>query len=345
MLRLSLLSGLTALLSVVAFVAAAQTVEPAPPPEDDPGSDIAASTEARRARVYARVGDATVTVGDIEDAINKQSPFLRARYRDRAKLRELADSLVRFELMAAAAEREGYGDRAAVVRAVQQDIVQELIRVEVDQRITRESITDEEVRTYYESHTEEFSRREMVRARHILFDSREAAEAVLREAREADTRTFRQLARQHSIDTETKLRGGDLRYFDREGRAAGARDEDPPVDAALVEAAFALTEVGSVSSDPVQVGEHWSIIKLTGRRPAEVRTLEQVADGIRLRLWRERRQEAVEELVRRLRQEHPPEIHAERARAIRLDPLPPASSLPRAGGHPNLPGQRSREGR
>lgn len=341
--RLSLLSGLTALLSVVAFVAAAQTAEPAP--QEAGESDPAAATEARRARVYARVGDATVTVGDIEDAINKQSPFLRARYRDRAKLRELADSLVRFELMAAAAEREGYGDHPAVVRAVQQDIVQELIRVEIDARITRESISDEDVRAYYESHREEFSRPEMVRASHILLDSREAAEALLPQAREADARTFRQLVRQHSIDTETKLRGGDLRYFDREGRAAGAREDDPPVDPALVEAAFALTEVGAVSPEPVQVGEHWSIVKLTGRRPAEVRTLEQVADGIRLRLWRERRQQAVEELVRRLRQENPPEIHEERARAIRLDPLPAASSLPRPGAHPNLPGKRPQSGR
>mgnify|MGYP006206019399 CR=1 FL=1 len=33
--------------------------------------------------MVAKVNDVTITVGDVEDAINAQSPFLRARYRER----------------------------------------------------------------------------------------------------------------------------------------------------------------------------------------------------------------------------------------------------------------------
>ena len=38
-----------------------------------------------------------------------------------------------------------------------------------------------------------------------------------------DLRAFRQLARDKSIDEATKLRGGDLRYFDNQGKVARRR--------------------------------------------------------------------------------------------------------------------------
>lgn len=315
--------GLALVSTLVALTVLAQEAEQ---------SDADAANEARRARVYAQIGDAAVTVGDIEDAVNKQSPFLRGRYRDPAKLRELADSLVRLELLAREAERRDYDENPIVERSVKQNIVQQLIKRRFDDVITRETITDEEIQAFYDANQDQFSRSGMVRASHILLDTREEAAALMDQAREADARTFRGLARQHSIDTETKLRGGDLRYFTRNGLPAGAREDDPPVDAQIVEAAFALTEIGSVSPEPVAVGDNWSIVKLMGRREAEVRTLEQAAEGIRLRLWREKRQSAIEEFVAQLRRDHPPEVHQERMRPIRLDALPTSERVPTKAG-------------
>jgi len=311
---------------------------PTAAPTPTPPAARTEADEARRARVYATVGDVRVTVGRIEDEIAQMSPFLRARYRDPAKLRELADSLVRFELLAREAERDGYGDRQVVQRSVKQAIVQNLIKTEFDERVTRESITAEEIQAYYDSHQDEFGRPAMVRASHVLLTRREEAEALLTEARAADARQFRELARRHSIDTETKLRGGDLRYFTQSGLPAGAREDDTPVDPAIVAAAFALREVGDVVSEPIAVGEHWSLVKLTGRRDAEQRTIEQASEGIRLRLWREKRQRAIDEFVDGLRRAHPPELHPDRMRPIRLDGPPPgAAQLP--AGHPQVGGQ------
>ena len=324
--------GLALLSTLVALTVLAQEAEQ---------SDADAANEARRARVYAQVGDAAVTVGDIEDAINKQSPFLRGRYRDPLKLRELADSLVRLELLAREAERREFDDNPIVARSVKQNIVQQLIKRRFDDVITRETITQEEIQAFYDANQDQFSRRGMVRASHILLDTREEAMALMDEVRAADARTFRSLARQHSIDTETKLRGGDLRYFTESGLPAGAREDDPPVDEQIVAAAFALTEIGSVSPEPVAVGDNWSIVKLMGRREAEVRTIEQAGEGIRLRLWREKRQSAIEDFVAQLRQDHPPEIHQERMRPIRLDPLPPGARVPTKGPGGGLHGREA----
>ena len=280
-----------------------------------------AGDEARRAQVYCRVGEVSITVGDIEDAINAQSPFLRARYRDPAKLREFASNMVRFELLAQEAARRDFDENPAVVRSSKQNSVQQLIRREFDERITPETIPDSDVQAHYQANHDEFTRPEMIRASHILVASRETAEGLIAELRDADARAFRAAAREHSLDTETKLRGGDLRYFARDGRPPGGRDE--PVAEDLVTAAFTLTEVGAIGAEPVAVGERFSVIKLTGRRPAEERTLEQAGQGIRLRLWRERRQSAIESFVSSLRERYTPEVFADRMANIRLDPVDP----------------------
>jgi hypothetical protein len=69
----------------------------------------------------------------------------------------------------------------------------------------------------------------------------------------------------------------------------------------------------------------FAIVKLTGSRPALSRKLAEAEETIRVRLWRERRQKAIEDFVAKLKADHPPEVHAELANAIQLDELP--------GGH------------
>ncbi len=323
---------LTSLALSVAAVALAQpSVVNDDPPELPQEEDLSPEDRARRAKVVAEVADVEITVGEVEDAINVQSPFLRQRYQEPSKLREFVQQMIRFELMAAEAQRKGYDDHDAVVRTRKQNAVQRMIRERFDEQLTPESIPEEEVRAYYDSHDAEFHRPEMVRASHILLDTREEAVAAIAELQGQDARAFRQAARERSVDTETKLRGGDLRYFTQEGRGINAQDAE--VDPAIVAAAFRLQEVGDVSAQPVEVGEKFSVIKLTGRRPEEHRSFEEASQTIRLRMWRERRQSGLEELVRELRERYSPEIHEERMAPISLDPPPePAGGEEGEGG-------------
>ena len=334
---------LIALLLGFGFSTASEAQDPAQAEEAPGAQDEAPSEqdEARRARAYARMGDVRLTVGDLEDQIALQAPIMREQLRQPRRLQEFADGLVRSMLLAKEAERRGYGENAAVKRAYKESLVQNIIRIQIDEPNTREGISDEDILAYFEAHSEEFRRPAMSRAAHILFGSREDAEAVLEEARAADARDFRNLVRLHSIDTETKFRGGDLRYFMRNGRSPSdvapvreegpaTREPDAPVDPAIVEAAFALETVGDVS-DIIATGENFTIIKLTGRRIEEQRTLESAAEGIRVKLWRERRSEAMSEFSRGLRQSATVEIQSELLRAIHLDPVDAAPAFPAHG--------------
>jgi hypothetical protein len=310
-----------------------QQVQPTPHRVDE--ATLTPAERARRAKVVAKVGESSITVGEVEDTINAQSPFLRQRYTQAEHLREFVDNMVRFELMAQEAKKKGYDADPLVVRTTKQNAVQHMIRVDFDERITAESIPEADVRAYYDSHEAEFHRPEMVRASHVLVATREEAVALIAQLAEGDARAFREAAREHSIDTETKLRGGDLRYFTREGQSF--QGQGPDIDSTIVDAAFALHEVGDVTPAPVQVGDHFSIVKLSGRRPAEHRTFEESDPAIRLRLWRERRQSALDEMISSLRDRYHPEVHEELVERIELDPLPERTPTEEGESPPNIP--------
>ena len=304
-----------------------------------------ADEEARRAQVVARVDETSLTVGSIEDDLHSQTPFQRTRFTRRARLQEYVESLVRFELLAAEAERRGFGEHPNVIKILEQSSVQGLLRREFDERVAPETIPAEAVAAYYREHPEQFARPELRRAHHILVADDEAARALLEELQEADLRQFRETARARSLDTETKLRGGDLRYFARDGRPAGARrvsassdaegelepadEDDPPVDAPLAEAAFGIEAVGDLAAEPVAVGDHFSVVMLSGLREAENRSLEEAEESIRLRLFRERRQAAIDAFVQSLRERYRPEVHPERLDPIRLAEVEVETSRPR----------------
>lgn len=276
-----------------------------------PTAPASAADRAHRARVYARIGDRTITVGDLEDAIAAQTPFQRQRYLDDpSKLRELAALMVDREVLAAEAERRHLERSPRAEEAIQGDLVQVLMQRTVDARISPESIATSEVEAYYAAHPDEFSRPEMVRASHVLLANEGEAQAMIERCRTSDIASFRQWARDQSLDTETKQSGGDLRYFTRDGRPVGT--EGRPVAGGLVAAAFAIDEVGHCADSPVVIDGRASVVLLTGRRTAETTSLAAAEPVIRRKLWRTQRAAALEALVSRLRTASPVEVHPER---------------------------------
>ncbi|MBC7170854.1 MAG: hypothetical protein H5U40_00415, partial [Polyangiaceae bacterium] len=126
-----------ALLLLVASGATALAL--AEPPTQEPADSAEA---ARRATVYARFGDVTVTVGQIEDRLAAQTTFRRDRYADPERLREAADAIVDGALLAAEAERRGYAERPTVKRAYREALVQRFIREEFDEPFRVAEVSD-----------------------------------------------------------------------------------------------------------------------------------------------------------------------------------------------------------
>lgn len=311
-----------------------------PPPSDD--SNLSPAERDRRAQVVATIGDVRISLGELEDRLNKQSPFLRARYADPVKRREFLDNMIRFELLAKAAKKRGYDREDEVRRQVKQMEVQTLMRKEFDEKVSPETVTQDEIREFYDAHKGDYVKPEVVRASHILVSDRARAEEILKKAREpgTDNRAFRQLAQESSEDGETKTRGGDLRYFPRPAERTA---QDPEVDSAIADAAFALKNIGDVAPRTVKVAKGYSVVKLTGRRAAVSRSIEEATPQIRNRLWREKRQKAIDDFVQNLRSSRRIETNEELLNLIVIPASGPGGDEgpglggPMGPGHPPIP--------
>jgi peptidyl-prolyl cis-trans isomerase D len=159
----------------------------------------------------------------------------------------------------------------------------------------RTQVSAEEVERYYRENEEQFSSPEEVRASHILFrlddrdeaEVRKQAEAVLKRARAGQD--FAKLANEFTEEEIGRTRGGDLDFFGR-GQMAPEFEQ----------AAFAL-KPGEVS-DIVQTQFGLHIIKLTDRREATTRTLDEVRGQIEDQLRWERAQDEAQRTADELEQ-------------------------------------------
>jgi peptidyl-prolyl cis-trans isomerase C len=258
----------------------------------------------------AQIDESVITVGDFEERLNNQSPYVRARYAALEQKKEFLENLVKFEVLAGEAKKQGLDRDPEVVRTMKQVMIQKLLKQRYD-RLRAEDITDAEVQKYFDSHQEEFNRPPEVRVSMILVADEATAKKVLADPRSQGLENlgFRQLVSEYSIDPETKERGGDLRFFD-------ANNRELPRE--LVDASFKLVNVGDVSP-AVKTQRGVAILKLTGQRRALVRMISEVSPQIRAKLFREKRQRLMDDYEGTLRKQAKIDLHPERLAQVKVD--------------------------
>ena len=261
----------------------------------------------------AKIDDVTITLGEFQERINRQSPYIRARYTSLEQKKEFLDSLVRFEILAKEAYRRGLDKDPEVVRTMKQVMIQKLMRDEFDVKVTADSVPDAEMKAYYDANLAEYVKPEEVRASAIILKNKAQADRVALEARGEAGKTnkgFRDLVMKYSADEETKLRGGDLRYFD-----ATTKELPAPV----AKAAFALINTGDVSTAVDAGNGTFYVLKQTGRRKAMTKAFEDAKPQIRNKLFRESRVKAQKDFVDGLKAKAKVEINEANLAKVRID--------------------------
>ncbi|MFC7679709.1 peptidylprolyl isomerase [Paenibacillus sp. GCM10028914] len=130
-------------------------------------------------------------------------------------------------------------------------------------------VTDEEIKTTYEQYKDSFATAEQVRASHILVETKEEAEAIIKQLNEGAD--FATIAKEKNEDA-TKDTGGDLGFFER-----------GQMDSAFEEAAFKL-EKGKFSQEPVKSSYGYHVIMVTDHKEATNPTLEDKKEEIKKQL-------------------------------------------------------------
>ena len=178
--------------------------------------------------------------------------------------------------------REALKGQGMTMQNYRNDIKRQLLRfrvinIAVGSRVT---VSDDDVKTYYERHMKVGSNTQ-VRASHIFVTIPDGADVATVDEKQAQARRildrankgedFAKLARELSDDPATRSEGGDLGYF--------GKDMLPkPIE----EMVFSM-KVGEIRG-PVRADRGFHVIKLVDRRIKEAKPLDDVKDDIRMQL-------------------------------------------------------------
>lgn len=260
----------------------------------------ATGSEARGA-VVARVGTAELREEDLRRAVERDPGAAASRFDTPEAKKELLDGLIRFELLAQAADRAGFTQDPDAIHALKQIAVTKLVNRELGAAASPATITKADLeREYAARQAIDYTLPPAAHVRHVRVGDRQLAERLAARARAlspADDQAFAALATSTTEDVATRSNGGDLGFVDRNSKLPNA----------VVEAALSLSAPGDVKG-PIETDEGYEIVRLVSRRSAAVSPLSSVEEPLRQRLYRERRAQALEALITRLRTETPVDV-------------------------------------
>ena len=262
--------------------------------------------------ILARIDDVVITVNDFEEQLNRQMPYVRKRYKALTARKDFLDNLVRFEVLANEAEKRGFDKDPAVVRTMKQVMIKKLLKDELTEQVSLESISEEDMRSFYESNPDEFASPAQVRVAAIITKKSKEAASIAKLANGEQGQTnkgFRDLVDRYSTDTTTKIRGGDLRYF---------TESTTEVPRPVVEAAFGLAALGDVAG-PIRAKGRFYVIKLMGKRPPVNRSFEKAKGAIQNRIYQDRRAAAQDAFIESLRGSATVEVYEKNLKNVKVD--------------------------
>lgn len=211
-------------------------------------------------------------------------------------LRQWVEHLFLRRALAAQAQHHGIAQKKQIQQQV--EIAKERIlaeaqleQVETDV-LPKSAAIDKQIQTIYRAEPQRFMLPEEAHVRHILIAGQDEAARSKAEKILADLRAgadFEQLAREHSQDTGTAPKGGDLGFFSK-GKMVPAFEQ----------AAFGLKKTGELSP-VVQTPFGFHIIRLEGRKPATVKPFDEVKDQLRAETIAKLKNDARKKEVERVR--------------------------------------------
>jgi peptidyl-prolyl cis-trans isomerase C len=291
---------------------------------------------AKDGPVVARGNGVTITSEEFKARLDEQSPFVRSRFAELESKKQFLDNLVRFELLANEAQKQGLDKDPEVQLMMKRVMVQKLVQRRFSDEDLGKDVPEAELRQYYDAHKDEYQRSGRVRLAQVLFAAKEgsperaakeaAAKAALARIRAEEKKNpaaFQAAARELSDDASTKSLGGDLGFRTTEELAT--QFSKPVADAAF---ALQQDQVSDVVASPL--GFH--ILKRTAFQEAVNRPFDQVKPQIAAKLARERRSKAFDDEVARLRKEANVVVDEGELAKVEVNAGSPAAGMGGTGG-------------
>ena len=242
--------------------------------------DEDAKVDAPEAPMAARIGDWSISKEFLEDFLRKMPESQRQKYDSPAGRAVLADKLMHEELAYLEAQKLDLTQRENVAKQIQEAtraiLVTEYLNEFVDSKARP---SDEEIQDYYESHEDQYTELETLRAQHIFAKDKEKLEELKARIEEGGEK-LTTLAQKYSEDTITKADGGDLGYFNPGGYIRGVGYSKEFTDAVM------QMEPGKLYVIKWEKG--YSLVRINEKEPSKLRPFDEVREEIATRLARDK---------------------------------------------------------
>lgn len=302
--------------------------------DSDAGASAPPSSDPRRAKIALRVGERTVSVGELEDRLATIPPFQLVTFgvtRDEIVKAFVDQILVRDLLLAAGAEKRGIAKEVPTRHQVDRALSSATLRKAHAAYPSAAAVPMEDVKKYYEENRSRFDSPERINVWRILVKTRAEADAVLEAAKKDPTPTkYNDLAREKSIDKATNLRGGNLGFLAPDGTSNEAGFK---VDPEIVKAAQSVKD-GELVPAPIAEGPNFAVVWRRATVAPNKRTLEESTAQIRAAIYRERTESSEKTLIDGLRAKNLKERNESLLGIVELRPFDAGLSLPRSSAVP-----------
>ena len=238
-----------------------------------------AAAPADKGEVVASYKGRQITSTDLVNELERLPAPSRVYLTQPERRRQFVENMIMTDLLFREGEQLGIENDPEIERQVA-DLRKRLVVQRVMRKYqTPPTITDEEVRAYYDANPDLYSTTQ-VAASHILVKDEETAKQIYAELQQHPDR-FAEIAKEKSTDTGSAKKGGELGLFGQ-GRMVPEFDK----------VAFSL-QPGQISP-PVKTRYGYHIIKVTERKEGERKPFDQVKEQIRTTLRNQRLQTQVD---------------------------------------------------
>jgi peptidyl-prolyl cis-trans isomerase C len=263
---------------VPVLVAAAVLAACTRPAEDAGKSATDAKPAAAAAKAVATVNGTQITA-EMFDAFVKAVTGGAAEPPTDEQRTQMVDQLVNMTLAAQAAEKDGLAKDPAVKARLDLLRTQILAEAASEKYIKSHPVSETEMRAEYDAQVAGMPKE--YKARHILVDKKESADAIIAKLQAGGD--FSKLAIAESKDSSAQS-GGDLGWFAPQNMVKPFAD------------AVAALQKGEYTKQPVQSEFGWHVILLEDARSPEVPEFDQVKPQVEMFSQRKKLQAYIEEL-------------------------------------------------
>ena len=265
----------------------------------------------KEGQTVAEVNGSVITTADFKKEVETLPPYLRPMAETPDGKKELLDTMIIREIIMQQAQKDGLDKSPAVTDKLEELKKRVIVEAFLKKKIEDQAnITDADLQKFYDQNKDKFNTGEQVRASHILVKSEKEAQDILVQIKQGGN--FEALAKKYSVDS-AGAKGGDLGWF-----AKGAMI--PEFDKVV----FAMKEGELSGVVKTQFGYH--IIKLTGKRPAGIRSFAEAKEQIKAKLLPEKQQATFQKLKDELKKSAKYSIKEDVLKGIDIKPAASAQA-------------------